>query len=66
MAQGVTSRALCALAVVLTGLVQTQRVAPATLALPLSFGTLVSEPWRLFTAFLGLTVRASELIDAAR
>ena len=51
MGQGAT-QILLLLSVSLTALVQTQRVAPASLALPLSLRILASEPWRVLTAFL--------------
>ena len=47
----VTRCLLCA-AVLVTGLIQTQRLTPSALCFPASLGVALAQPWRLVTAFL--------------
>ena len=54
-----TTRSYLAACVAVTALVQTQRIAPATIAFPASPREALLEPWRLLSAFCyedGLTL----------
>ena len=56
---GITTRVYLALCVIVAVLVQTSRLTPADVALPLASHAVLAEPWRLIAAFCysdGLTV----------